>query len=87
MTVIVVTMPVTMTMMSGCERLLSVVPGHIREDAILDVASEETLFAEGRGILLGVDSPSHLSAEEEGTVVVVADLLVKVVLEQFLGLA
>ena len=87
MTVIVMTMPVTMTMMSGCERLLSVVPGHISEDAILDVASEETLLAEGRGILLRVDPPSHLSAEEEGTVVVLADLLVKVVLEQFLGLA
>ena len=86
--VIVMTVTVTMTvpMMSGCECLLSVVPGHISKDAVLDIASEKTLLAEGCSILLRVNSPPHLSAEKEGTVIILFHLLLQVVLEQRLGL-
>ena len=72
--------------LGGEKSLLGVVPTHVGEGSVLDVTSEETLLGEGGGVLLRVDSPSHLSAEEQGTVIPLGDLLVQVELEQFLRL-
>ena len=83
MTMGVVTVTVVLR---GEKSLLGVIPTHVGEGSVLDVASEETLLGERGGVLLRVDSPSHLSAEEQGTVIPLCNLLVQVELEQFLRL-
>ncbi len=82
----VVTMRVTMVV-RGSEKRLGVVPRHIAQNTVLDVASEESFLAERSGVLFGVDSPAHVSSEEEGTLVPGLDLLVQVELEELLRLA
>ncbi len=61
-------------------------PCHVSEDAILDVSSQKSLFAEGRRVLFGVDSPSHVSSEEERSFVSGLNLLIKVKLEKLFRL-
>ena len=63
-------------MVRWCKEGLSVVPSHIAENAVLDVTSEKSLFAEGCGVLLGVYSPAHVSSEEEGSLISCLNLLV-----------
>ena len=58
------------TMVCGCEKcLLGVVPCHVGKNSILDVTSQETLFAERGGILLRIHSPTHIASEEQWSVV------------------
>ena len=67
------------------EHLFSVVPAHVGEDAILDVATEDTLLGEGHGVLERIVSPAVHSAEEQGARGLRCNVLVKVELEQLLG--
>lgn len=63
-----------------------VVPCHVSEDAILDVSSQKSFFAEGRRVLFGVDSPAHVSSKEKRSFVSGLNLLVKVKLEKLFRL-
>ena len=67
------------------EHLLGVVPAHVGENAILDVATEDTLLGEGYGVLERIVSPAVHSAEEQGAGGLRCNVLVKVELEQLLG--
>lgn len=69
------------------EERLGVVPGHIAKNAVLDVASEKPFLAERSGVLLRIDSPAHVSPEEKRSLISGLNLLIKVELEELLGLA
>jgi nickel-dependent lactate racemase len=60
---------------------LSIVPGEVGENTILNIASEESLLAHGVSVLSRVDSPAHISAEELGTFFADLDVLVQIKLE------
>jgi hypothetical protein len=82
---VLVLVVVVMPVVGGGEEHLGVVPGEVSGDTVLDVAAEETLLAEGVSVLNRVDSPAHVSAEEEGTFVTGLNALVQVELEELLG--
>ena len=84
-TVRVVMISVVAVVVRGSDCHLEVVPSHISENTVLDVTSQQTLLGEGVAILLGVDSPSHVSSEEKWTIVSDSDVLVQIVFEQLLG--
>ena len=69
------------------EERLGVVPGHIAKNAVLDVASEKPFLAERSGVLLRIDSPAHVSPKEKRSLISGLNLLIKVELEELLGLA
>ena len=55
-----VTVAVVMPMVvRRSDRHLEVVPRHVSEDSVLDVASEVPLLGQGVSVLLGVHSPSR----------------------------
>ena len=63
--VVMVVMMSMVSVMSRCKKsLFGVVPSHVRENSIFDVASQKSFLAEGSSVLLGVDSPTHVSAEK-----------------------
>ena len=59
-------------------------PGSVGDDPVLDIAAKEALLGEGHRVLLRVDPPPVHTPEEEGSVVTLGDLLIEVVLEEFL---
>lgn len=67
------------------EELLGLVPGQVGEDAILDIATEESFLGEGHGILNRVVPPAHHPAEEKWAVNLTRHLLIQVELEELLG--
>ena len=71
----------------GEKSLLGPVIGSVGEDSILHVTAEETLLGEGNGVLERVVSPAVHPAEEQGTVSLLGNVLVKVELEEFLWAA
>ena len=69
----------------GCEKhYLRVVVECVREYAVLDVTSENSLLGEWNRVFLGVNSPAVHASEEQWSVITLCDLLVEVVLEEFL---
>ena len=74
-------------MVSGSkESLREVVPADVGEYSVLEVASEQSFFRQWGSVLLGIDSPSEVSSEEERSLVSNEHLLVQVELEQLLWL-
>ena len=64
--VVVVAVVVSVSVMTTAkEHLFGVVPAHVGEDTVLNVAAEETFFGEGTSEFFGVDSPAHIATEEE----------------------
>ena len=59
--VMVVMVAMAVTVVRGGNGHLKVVPGHVGEDSVLEVTSEETLLREGVSVLLGVHSPSIMN--------------------------
>ena len=78
--------PVTMSVMSRwCkECLLAVVPDHVRDEAVLDVAAQDALLGEGNRVLLRIVAPPVHPSEEKRTVRLLCHVLVQVVLEELL---
>lgn len=88
--VVVVSVSLIVTVMMELRKQVSlddIVPYEVGGNAVLDIASCQTLFMIGPGVLSGVDSPSQESSEEHRSSFSHGYLLVKVVLEEFLGLS
>ena len=78
---VAVAMPVAVV--GRCEEpARSVVVGGVREDTILDVATEEALLGERHSILKCIVPPTVHPAEEEGSAGLARHVLIQVVLEE-----
>ena len=62
MAVVMSAMSMTVTVVGGSNGNLEIVPRHVGEDPVLDVASQVSLLGKRVSVLLGVHSPStHIS--------------------------
>ena len=78
-----VSVAVAMAVVGRCEEpARSVVVGGVREDTILDVATEEALLGERHSILKCIVPPTVHPAEEEGSAGLARHVLIQVVLEE-----
>ena len=66
--------------------LRQIPPRCIGKKTVLKVASKISFLAKGDGVLPGINSPSQQSPEEKWSIVSNLNLLIKVILEEFLWL-